>query len=76
MYFKLDCNNWIREVYIINISIHPFCSYGGKLPKTFTNYNTCDIAIDRIVEKIDEDLKMLEIGLLMKCIEDYEQTNA
>ena len=61
---------------ILNISIQPFCSYGGKLPITFTNYNTCDIAIDRIVEKIDEDLKILEIGLLMKCIEDYEQTNA
>ena len=57
---------------ILNISIQPFCSYGGKLPITFTNYNTCDIAIDRIVEKIE----MLEIGLLMKCIEDYEQTNA
>ena len=60
---------------IINISIQPFCSYGGKLPITFSNYNTCDIAIDRIVEKIDEDLKFKEIALLMKCIESYEQTH-
>tara|TARA_Y100001937_G_scaffold106578_1_gene148350 strand:+ start:141 stop:353 length:213 start_codon:yes stop_codon:yes gene_type:complete len=60
---------------IINISIQPFCSYGGKLPITFSNYNTCDIAIDRIVEKIDEDLKFKEVALLMKCIESYEQAN-
>ena len=60
---------------IINISIQPFCSYGGKLPITFSNYNTCDIAIDRIVEKIDEDLKFKEVALLMKCIESYEQTH-
>ena len=60
---------------IINISIQPFCSYGGKLPITFTNYNTCDIAIDRIVEEIDEDLKVKEVALLMKCIESYEQAN-
>jgi|TARA_R100000426_G_scaffold32722_2_gene26807 hypothetical protein len=60
---------------IINISIQPFCSYGGKLPITFTNYNSCDIAIDRIVEKIDEDLKFKEVALLMKCIESYEQTH-
>ena len=60
---------------IINISIQPFCSYGGKLPITFTNYNTCDIAIDRIVEKIDEDLKFKEVALLMKCKESYEQTH-
>ena len=60
---------------IINISIQPFCSYGGKLPITFTNHNSCDIAIDRIVEKIDEDLKFKEVALLMKCIESYEQTH-
>tara|TARA_Y100001938_G_scaffold121714_1_gene169566 strand:+ start:162 stop:374 length:213 start_codon:yes stop_codon:yes gene_type:complete len=60
---------------IINISIQPFCSYGGKLPITFSNFNTCDIAIDRIVEKIDEDLKFKEVALLMKCIESYEQAN-
>ena len=60
---------------IINISIQPFCSYGGKLPITFTNYNSCDIAIDRVVEKIDEDLKFKEVALLMKCIESYEQTH-
>ena len=60
---------------IINISIQPFCSYGGKLPITFTNYNSCDIAIDRIVEEIDEDLKFKEVALLMKCIESYEQAN-
>jgi hypothetical protein len=60
---------------LINISIQPFCSYGGKLPITFTNYNSCDIAIDRVVEKIDEDLKFKEVALLMKCIESYEQTN-
>ena len=60
---------------IINISIQPFCSYGGKLPITFSNFNTCDIAIDRIVEKIDEDLKFKEVALLMKCIESYEQTH-
>ena len=60
---------------IINISIQPFCSYGGKLPITFTNYNTCDIAIDRIVEKIDEDLKFKEVALIMKCIKSYEQTH-
>jgi hypothetical protein len=40
-----------------------------------TNYNSCDIAIDRVVEKIDEDLKFKEVALLMKCIESYEQTN-
>jgi hypothetical protein len=60
---------------LINISIQPFCSYGGKLPITFTNYNSCDIAIDRVVEKIDEDLKFKEVALLMKCIESYEQTH-
>tara|TARA_A100001201_G_scaffold142117_1_gene139394 strand:- start:798 stop:1010 length:213 start_codon:yes stop_codon:yes gene_type:complete len=60
---------------IINISIQPFCSYGGKLPITFTNYNTCDIAIDRIVEKIDDDLKVKEVALIMKCKESYEQAN-
>jgi|TARA_R100000231_G_scaffold97498_1_gene72875 hypothetical protein len=58
---------------VINISIQPFCSYGGKLPIHFTNLHTCDIAVDRIVEKINDDLIKKEISLLMKCIKD-EQT--
>ena len=40
---------------ILNISIQPFCSYGGKLPITFTNYNTCDIAIYSKLDLIENN---------------------
>ena len=59
----------------INISITPFCVYGGKIPMQFNNYKTCDIAIDNIIETINDDLIEKEIGLMMKCMENNEQIN-
>ena len=60
---------------IYNISIVPFCSYDGKLPIKFEDLKSCDIFIDDIIETINEDLIEKEIGLLMKCMKDYEQIN-
>ena len=60
---------------LLNISINPFCVYGGKLAVQFEDLKTCDIFIDDIIESIDQDLIEKEIGLMMKCIKEYEQTN-
>jgi hypothetical protein len=61
-------------VCLINISLTPFCIYGGKLPMEFDNYKTCDIIISDIIETINEDLIEKEIGLIMKCTKN-EQIN-
>ena len=58
---------------IYNISIVPFCAYDGKLPIKFEDLKSCDIFIDDIIETINDDLIEKEIGLLMKCMKDYEQ---
>ena len=60
---------------LLDISINPFCVYGGKFPVQFEDLKTCDIFIDDIIESIDQDLIEKEIGLMMKCIKEYEQTN-
>ena len=60
---------------IYNISIVPFCAYDGKLSIKFEDLKSCDIFIDDIIETINEDLIEKEIGLLMKCMKDYEQIN-
>ena len=61
-------------VCIYNISLNPFCVYGGKLPTQFDDLKTCDIFIDNVIEAINDDLIEKEIGLLMKCINN-EQIN-
>ena len=65
--------NTIICIYII--SIVPFCAYDGKLPIKFEDLKSCDIFIDDIIETVNEDLIEKEIGLLMKCMKDYEQIN-
>ena len=60
---------------IYNISIVPFCAYDGTLPIKFEDLKSCDIFIDDIIETINDDLIEKEIGLLMKCMKDYEQIN-
>ena len=59
---------------IVNISLQPFCVYGGKLPINFTDYQTCDMIIDDIVETVDSELKQKEISLFMKCLKDEQIT--
>ena len=60
---------------IYNISITPFCAYDGKLHIKFDDLKSCDIFIDNVIETINDDLIEKEIGLLMKCMKDYEQIN-
>jgi len=59
---------------IQHLVLSPFCSIGGKLPISFENFKTCDIAVDRIVQDIDEELKQRQITVIMKCLKD-EQVN-
>mgnify|MGYP006234025497 FL=1 len=41
----------------------------------FDDLKSCDIFIDNVIEAINDDLIEKEIGLLMKCMKDYEQIN-
>ena len=60
---------------IYNISIVPFCAYDGKLPIKFEDLKSCDIFIFNVIVAINDDLIEKEIGLLIKCMKDYEQIN-
>ena len=45
-------------IFFINISITPFCVYGGKIPMQFNNYKTCDIAIDNMLSHLENENQM------------------
>lgn len=61
-------------VCVLNLTINPFCSVNGQLPINFTNFETCDKAIDIIMLKLNDQLIEKEISLAMRCFNN-EQTN-
>jgi len=61
-------------VCVLNLTINPFCSVNGQLPINFTNFESCDKAVDRIVLEIDEQLKERQLTVAMKCFIN-EQVN-
>jgi hypothetical protein len=61
-------------VCVLNLTINPFCSVNGQLPINFTNFESCDKAVDSIVLELDEQLKERNISVAMRCFNN-EQTN-
>lgn len=61
-------------VCILHLSINPFCSVNGQLPINFTNFESCDKAVDSIVLEIDQQLKERNISVAMRCFKN-EQIN-
>ena len=61
-------------VCILHLSINPFCSVNGQLPIVFDNFESCDKAIDSIVLKVDNQMKLRKTTLIMKCLNN-EQVN-
>ena len=64
----------VTIICFINLGITPFCSIGGKLPISFDNFESCDKAIDSIVLKVDNQMKLRKTTLIMKCLNN-EQVN-